>query len=58
MLLLQVAMTTLLVCLIFFFMVLSCLEKDKLEYTIHVHDIEAITGRKWNLKQLRKQLKV
>jgi len=35
------------------FMVLSCLEKDKLEYTIHVHDIEAITGRKWNLKQLR-----
>lgn len=35
------------------FMVLSCLEKDKLEYIIHVHDIEAITGRKWNLKQLR-----
>lgn len=35
------------------FMVLSCLEKDKLEYTIHIHDIEAITGRKWNLKQLR-----
>ena len=35
------------------FMVLSCLKKDKLEYTIHVHDIEAITGRKWNLKQLR-----
>lgn len=35
------------------FMVLSCLEKNKLEYTIHVHDIEAITGRKWNLKQLR-----
>lgn len=35
------------------FMVLSSLEKDKLEYSIHVHDIEAITGRKWNLKQLR-----
>ena len=35
------------------FMLLSCLEKDKLEYTIHVHDIEAITGRKWNYKQLR-----
>lgn len=35
------------------FMVLSSLEKDKLEYNIHVHDIEAITGRKWNLKQLR-----
>lgn len=35
------------------FMVLSCLEKDKLEYTIHTHDIEAITGRKWNYKQLR-----
>lgn len=35
------------------FMVLSSLEKDKLEYTIHVQDIEAITGRKWNLKQLR-----
>jgi plasmid replication initiation protein len=35
------------------FMVLSCLEKDKHDYTIHVHDIEQITGRKWNLKQLR-----
>ena len=35
------------------FMVLSCLEKNKLEYTIHTHDIEAITGRKWNYKQLR-----
>lgn len=35
------------------FMVLSSLEVGKLEYTIHVKDIEAITGRKWNLKQLR-----
>lgn len=35
------------------FMVLSSLEKGKLEYNIHVQDIEAITGRKWNLKQLR-----
>lgn len=35
------------------FMVLSCLEKNKLEYTIHTHDIEVITGRKWNYKQLR-----
>ena len=35
------------------FMVLSSLEIGKLEYTIHVQDIEAITGRKWNLKQLR-----
>jgi plasmid replication initiation protein len=35
------------------FMVLSSLEVGKLEYTIHVHDIEIITGRKWNLKQLR-----
>ncbi|MBT0552612.1 replication initiation protein [Riemerella anatipestifer] len=35
------------------FMVLSGLEKDKLEYNIHVQDIEIITGRKWNLKQLR-----
>jgi hypothetical protein len=34
-------------------MVLSCLEKGKLEYTIHAQDIEEITGRKWNLKQLR-----
>lgn len=35
------------------FMVLSCLEKDKLKYTIHAHDIEEITSRKWNYKQLR-----
>jgi plasmid replication initiation protein len=35
------------------FMVLSSLEKGKLEYNIHVQDIEVITGRKWNLKQLR-----
>lgn len=35
------------------FMVLSSLEVGKLEYTIHVQDIEAITGRKWNLKHLR-----
>lgn len=35
------------------FMVLSGLEQNKLEYTIYVHDIEQITGRKWNLKQLR-----
>lgn len=35
------------------FMVLSSLEIGKLEYAIHVQDIEAITGRKWNLKQLR-----
>ena len=35
------------------FMVLSGLEQNKLEYTIHVQDIEQITGRKWNLKQLR-----
>lgn len=35
------------------FMVLSGLESGKLEYSIHVQDIEAITGRKWNLKQLR-----
>jgi plasmid replication initiation protein len=35
------------------FMVLSGLEVGKLEYNIHVQDIEAITGRKWNLKQLR-----
>lgn len=35
------------------FMVLSCLEKDKLKYTIHAQDIEEITGRKWNYKQLR-----
>lgn len=35
------------------FMVLSCLEQNKLEYVIHSSDIEAITGRQWNLKQLR-----
>lgn len=35
------------------FMLLSCLETGKLEYTINAQDIEAITGRKWNLKQLR-----
>ena len=35
------------------FMVLSSLEVGKLEYTIHVRDVELITGRKWNLKQLR-----
>ena len=35
------------------FMVLSGLETGKLEYTIHIQDIETITGRKWNLKQLR-----
>ena len=35
------------------FMVLSGLEVGKLEYTIHIQDIETITGRKWNLKQLR-----
>lgn len=35
------------------FMVLSSLEVDKLEYTIHTSDIEQITGRKWNYVQLR-----
>ena len=35
------------------FMVLSGLEKDKFEYNIHVNDIEYITGRNWNYKQLR-----
>lgn len=35
------------------FMVLAGLEQDKLEYNIHAQDIEVITGRKWNLKQLR-----
>ena len=35
------------------FMVLSGLEVGKLEYNIYVQDIETITGRKWNLKQLR-----
>lgn len=35
------------------FMVLAGLQKDKLEYSIHTHDIEQITGRKWNYQQLR-----
>ena len=35
------------------FMVLSSLDKERLEYTIFTHDIEMITGRKWNYKQLR-----
>lgn len=35
------------------FMVLSSLEKEVYEYNIHVKDIEHLTGRKWNLKQLR-----
>ncbi len=35
------------------FMLLSCLELDKKRYTIHTKDIEDITGRKWNHKQLR-----
>lgn len=35
------------------FMVLAGLEKDKTEYSIHTHDIEQITGRKWNYQQLR-----
>ena len=35
------------------FMVLAGLEKDKMEYSIHTHDIEHITGRKWNYNQLR-----
>ena len=35
------------------FMVLSSLEVGKLEYIIHSSDIETITGRKWNLRQLR-----
>lgn len=36
------------------FMVLAQIEPNKLEYTIHVQDIETITGREWNYKQLRK----
>ncbi|SDE78187.1 replication initiation protein [Riemerella columbipharyngis] len=36
------------------FMVLASLEKDKLVYTIHTGDIEAITGRNWNIEQLTK----
>ena len=35
------------------FMVLSSLEVGKLEYMVHSSDIETITGRKWNLRQLR-----
>lgn len=35
------------------FMVLSGLEVGKMEYSIHANDIELITGRKWNYKQLR-----
>lgn len=35
------------------FMVLAQIEQNKLEYTIHVQDIEIITGREWNYKQLR-----
>ena len=35
------------------FMVLAGLEKDRMEYSIHTHDIEHITGRKWNYQQLR-----
>lgn len=34
------------------FMVLSQLEIGELEYSIHTRDIEAITGRKWNIAQL------
>lgn len=34
------------------FMVLSQLEVGELEYSIHTSDIEAITGRKWNIAQL------
>lgn len=35
------------------FMVLAGLKKDELTYTIYAKDIEIITGRKWNLQQLR-----
>lgn len=35
------------------FMVLASLQNGEIEYTIHAQDIEAITGRKWNYKQLR-----
>lgn len=35
------------------FMVLASLQNGELEYTIHVQDIETITGRKWNYQQLR-----
>ena len=36
------------------FMVLSCLEKGKREYTISAKEIEQITGRSWNYQQLIK----
>lgn len=35
------------------FMTLACLENGTREYTIRAIDIETITGRKWNYKQLR-----
>lgn len=35
------------------FMVLASLEVGKVEYSIHANDIEYITSRKWNYKQLR-----
>lgn len=35
------------------FMILSGLEKGRKSYTIQTKDIELITGRKWNYKQLR-----
>lgn len=35
------------------FMLLSCLEVEKNRYSIHIKDIEDITGRKWNHKQLK-----
>lgn len=34
------------------FMVLASLKKDELNYTVHVSDVELITGRKWNIQQL------
>lgn len=36
------------------FMVLASLEKGKTAYTIYTGDIEAITGRHWNIEQLTK----
>lgn len=36
------------------FMILAQLEIEKTEYSIHVSDIEAITGRKWQINQLTK----
>lgn len=36
------------------FMILSQLEIGKTEYLIHTSDIEAITGRNWNISQLTK----